>query len=410
MMPDTTFNPETGEFVREGTMLALPLSFPGQTFPPPAGETGTSAMAIDADRSVYIGTHGARAHLLVALVRQDTGVIFDIGLVPGASSVDGIAIRGEGLIVLGSDGKRSRLWRTGRRSSGFLVQEWELIRQPMEEVAALGFAVEPGAVPSADGGSMFAVARDSGEVLRIAADTGAVLGRWDAGGRERHGTALCLDREGSLWGSAGTGALWRLAAEDGTLERLPCTVPGAAGRGQHTLVSAWARDPVTGVLYGGTSPDGFLFSLDPVDLEVVPLGKPARQGPVACLAVGNDGRLFGMSGGPDDIAHLFVHDPARGSLEDLGVPISTLAARQYGYHFTRAVVGRDGEIYFGQDERVNQLWVYFPPVPARRGSPAEPAARAPAAQRPRHGLTSPTRILYVLVREGPCHPRPFLCL
>ncbi len=94
-----------------------------------------------------------------------------------------------------------------------------------------------------------------------------------------------------------------------------------------------------------------------------------------------------MAGGPDDIAHLFVHDPGRGSVADLGIPLSTLAARQYGYHFTRAVVGRDGEIYFGQDERVNHLWVYFPPVASRGGGgvrAVRPASAPPAGSSAPH--------------------------
>jgi hypothetical protein len=65
------------------------------------------------------------------------------------------------------------------------------------------------------------------------------------------------------------------------------------------------------------------------------------------------------------MGHLFVYDPAGGCVRDLGVPVSTLSVRQYGIHFASAVTGRHGEMYFGQSERVNHLWVYFPPVPTR---------------------------------------------
>ncbi len=78
----------------------------------------------------------------------------------------------------------------------------------------------------------------------------------------------------------------------------------------------------------------------------------------------------------DDIAHLFAYDPAAGSLTDLGIPVSALAARQYGYVFGCAATGPAGEIYLGQHERVNHLWVYFPPIPRR-----PPPSRLAATQR-----------------------------
>ena len=160
--------------------------------------------------------------------------------------------------------------------------------------------------------------------------------------------------------------------EPGAVERLPVTVPCAAGREQHTQVSAWALDPHTGMLFGGTRPDGFLFRLDPESRQVVGLGKPCRQDLVTCLTVGHDGRVFGMAGTADDIGHFFCHDPQTGAVTDLGIPVSTLTTRQYGYHYADAVTGVDGEMYFGQRERANYLWLYFPAVPRR--SALTPAA------------------------------------
>jgi len=122
---------------------------------------------------------------------------------------------------------------------------------------------------------------------------------------------------------------------------------------------------VTGRLYGGTTPDGFLFHLDPATGEATGLGKPTRLDRVHCLTLGNGGRLFGTCGLAEDVGHLFCYDPGRGALRDLGIPVSTLTARQYGYHFRCMLTGRDGEIYLGRHERVSHLWVYFPPAPGR---------------------------------------------
>ena len=114
-----------------------------------------------------------------------------------------------------------------------------------------------------------------------------------------------------------------------------------------------------------TTPDGFLFRLDPTTGEAVALGKPTRLDDVNALAVGHDGRVVGTCGLPEDIGHCVCDEPGPGALRDLGIPVSTLAARQYGYHFRCMLTGRDGEVYLGQHERVSHLWIYFLPVRPR---------------------------------------------
>ena len=96
------------------------------------------------------------------------------------------------------------------------------------------------------------------------------------------------------------------------------------------------------------------------------LGKPAQWDEIPCMVVGNDGRLFGIAGGEDDLAHLFCYDPVADRLADLAIPVSVIGQRQYGYRFACAMTGPGGEIYFGQHERVNHLWIYFPAVQPRR--------------------------------------------
>jgi len=42
-----------GELVSEGILLAVPLCLPGQSVPPPAGETAMTALAYDPIGTVY---------------------------------------------------------------------------------------------------------------------------------------------------------------------------------------------------------------------------------------------------------------------------------------------------------------------------------------------------------------------
>jgi hypothetical protein len=359
------------EFTREGLMVALPLCFPGQSVPPPAGETATKVMALNGSTdTLYMGTEGEKAHLLAGLIHQDTGVVHDLGVVPEATSVDALCVHGEDVRFIASGSQGSALYSAKRCLASFLIQEWGLRRWPMEKVAPVlaGQAVAH-ALVTQDGKSFVGITASSGELFRTDIKTGktSVVGQLDPRGRVSH--RLGTVRAGRIWGSCGNAWLWVLEPGQAGIERLPVTVPCAAGREQHTQVSAWALDPHTGMLYGGTRPDGYLFRLDPESRQVVGLGKPCRQDLITCLTVGHDGRVFGMAGTADDIGHFFCHDPQAGALNDLGIPVSTLTTRQYGYHYGCAVTGVDGEMYFGQHERVNYLWLYFPAVP-QRAAPA----------------------------------------
>jgi len=356
-----------GEFVTEGTMLAVPLHFPGQSVPPPAGETAIASMQLDLAGTVYCGTAGRKAHLLGALLKGDTGVVFDMGTAPGATSIDAIVVHDEHVCAVASGPDGSAVWRWPRFARSFLIQEWTLPRHPPEKVCDL-FAGQrvAAATVAKDGATVYGVTHPGGELFRFspAAPEPTVLCKVH---EEQRFGRIVLDTDGAVWGTRGSAVIWRCDTEGGRLEDV-AAVPAAAGRAQHTQASAWALDELTGRLYGGTSPDGFLFRLDPRTGETTPLGKPTRLEEVNSLAVGNDGRVFGTCGLAEDIGHLFCFDPDRGALRDLGIPVSTLAARQYGYHFRCMLTGRDGEIYLGQHERVSHLWVYFPPVPARSGS------------------------------------------
>ena len=49
-------------------------------------------------------------------------------------------------------------------------------------------------------------------------------------------------------------------------------------------------------------------------------------------------------------------------MSNLGVAVSVLERRRYGYVFGDAVTGRDGQIIFGEDDDLGHLWLYFPSI------------------------------------------------
>ena len=104
--------------------------------------------------------------------------------------------------------------------------------------------------------------------------------------------------------------------------------------------------------------DGNLFELGRAG-TARKLGRVDLQ-PVTCLSATHDGRIIGFCG--HGIANLFMCDPGKKTIRNLGVALSVINRRRYGYEFSSAVAGKDGEIYFGENDRGGHLWVYYPAI------------------------------------------------
>jgi hypothetical protein len=366
----------TGDFVTDGIMLALPLCFPGQSLPPSADETLIGAMAEDAAAmAIYLGTGGRAAHGMVAATHADTGVVQDLGVIPAADRVDAVGVGAKWVYFVASGPQGSALWSHRRlEPATFLIQEWGLTRGEFTKVCDLWADRRVAGAVFTPEGWLYGLTEGDGQFFKL--DLSAENPKVELVGSVQppppkpldpppppfFSSRLVLDRGGRVWGTNGSANLWHFDRPSGKLVTSGPRIPAAAGREAHTIVSAWAIDSVSGLIYGGTSPDGFFFKFDPERRQVTPLGKPTRLDEIHCLTVGHDGRVYGMAGGAEDIGHLFVYDPANGALADLGVPVSTLSVRQYGYHFRSALTAAGGEIYFGQHERASHLWLYFPPA------------------------------------------------
>jgi len=166
---------------------------------------------------------------------------------------------------------------------------------------------------------------------------------------------VALDAEGGFIGRDGPSALWRLGA-DGRLQRRAVPLPPGSWE---QVELRWARDPRTGLLYTADGA-GMLYSYTPADGWSGPLDK-APLAPVTCMAVTFDGRLFGFCA--DGIQRFFTLEA--GQVRDLGAAASVFERRRYGYEFAAAVVGRDGEIVFGENDALGHLWIYFPRIADR---------------------------------------------
>jgi hypothetical protein len=171
------------------------------------------------------------------------------------------------------------------------------------------------------------------------------------------GGRLALGSKGGIFGQDGSAHLWHYDAVTGKLERQAVALPeGAWGK----VPLTWAKDHHSGLLYTADA-DGRLFSLDEARGFSGPLARTLLA-PVGPMAVTHDGRVFGFCGA--EMAKMFCYNPRTREATNLGVAVSVLERRRYGYVFGDAVTGRDGQIIFGEDDDLGHLWLYFPRIQA----------------------------------------------
>jgi len=166
---------------------------------------------------------------------------------------------------------------------------------------------------------------------------------------------IALGSKDSVLGRDGSGHLWRYRPETGLLERR--AVPLPVGSWDEVPLH-WARDRQSGRLFTADG-EGALFAFDEDRGFSAALGRTLLA-PVGPMAVTFDGRVFGFCG--DEMAKMFCYEPGTGEVKNLGVAVSVLERRRYGYVFGDAVTGRDGQIIFGENDDLGHLWLYFPRI------------------------------------------------
>ena len=328
-------------FVGEGTAVALSLCVPGLSAPPPADECRLSAVTVASDGTVFLASGGRRSHLFGMSLASTSCAPVHLATLP-ASGVVGLAALAEGLLAVTRDDPAVVLVRSPFVPDHVLQEPfvppaqvdrwpWELDDPPLWVVGDLG-------------AQHALVGTDRGLVRLDAAGATEVVAEGDTGPvpAVAHGSVVV--------GASGRG-LWRWDGDG--LERDVVELPAAVERLSRQAVGD------TGPLHASLV-DGRVVRVDPslrtaVDVGVLPVTGP---GP---LVTTPDGRAFGTCG--DGIARLLTAD-ARGVV-DLGVLGSALARRRYGYAFSDAAVGPDGQVLLAEDDDLGHLWLYLPALPRR---------------------------------------------
>ena len=343
-----------GTFMKEGTMVAFPTCFPGASVPIAPDESRITALDATPEGTVYGGTSGRRAHIFVGMFHGVTGIVFDLKAVEGSTDCAAVCC-GRKRFAACVNGPRGggRVLTCDLQPLPFdLIQEWGFVRP---EFSDLGEAVagEPIVHAVADRGNDLVVGTTAQHLFTVDLKSSRiqVIERVAGDGR------IALASGGGIVGRDGSGHLWRFDPKSRALERRAYVLPDGAWD-KNPLV--WSRLNPKGLLYTADGA-GRLFSFDEDKGFSAPLGR-TMLAPVGPMASTFDGRLFGFCG--PELAKMFCCDPAAGTVSNLGVAVSVLERRRYGYVFGDAVAGRDGQLYFGENDNLGHLWIYFPKIKA----------------------------------------------
>jgi outer membrane protein assembly factor BamB len=341
-----------GTFTKEGMMAAFPTCFPGASISIPADESHITALDVAGDGMIYGGTSGRATHLFVGIFHGVTGVVFDRGAVQGADHCAAVCCGQSRFLACVNGPGGGRVVAGGFQGLPFdLIQEWGFGRSAFQELGKVNS--EPIVHGVADSAKKVLVGTTSGHLFTVDIEAGSIKIVGEAPGSGR----LALGSKGGIFGQDGSTHLWRYDVSLSKLERKAVALPEGAW---DKVPLTWAKDHHSGVLYTADA-DGTLFSLDEDRGFSAPLGRTLLA-PVGPMAVTHDGRVFGFCG--PEMAKMFCYNPGTRAVSNLGVAVSVLERRRYGYVFGDAVTGRDGQIIFGEDDDLGHLWLYFPRIQA----------------------------------------------
>ncbi|NOY81947.1 MAG: hypothetical protein GXP31_13200 [Kiritimatiellaeota bacterium] len=341
-----------GAFIREGAMVAVPLCFPGASTPIPPDESHVTALAVGPDDVVYGGTSGRAVHLFAGLFRGATGAVFDMGGIQDARQCVAVACAGERVIGCVNDDNQGWVVTHSLQPPPFdLLQEWGFSRSPFKILQP----PVPGerilhAVALPDGNSVLGLTPRTLFELDVAA--GEVRRAVCVPGRGR----LVVVGDGTVLGPDRGARLWRRDAS-GEIDREAVRLPGEAWR---KTPASWAYSRACACAWTADD-EGRIVAIPDGATEGAVVARAPLQ-PVGPMAATPDGRLFGTCG--RGIANFFRLDPGADEAHNLGAAVSVLERRRYGYEFAAAAVGSDGEIFWGEDDDLGHLWIYFPANPA----------------------------------------------
>jgi hypothetical protein len=279
-------------------------------------------------------------------VKEDDGYVIDIGPVEGMNQAEGMYFWSETIFGVFNSDQGSEILRfkrlirpySGIQEWGFRKPEFEILWSADDDkVLSSVFLKEAGQLLFLTGKKLVKLEFDQeGNVETSQTETTNLLRLFNNKSEE----VFAMDADGKIY---------QLDTTDLTLSNLNLSVPDFDG------VSAVL--PVGGkdVILGDGQGRAFRFNSDNKSLNFV------FQTPVSLIK--------SFAGLLDKIVYIFYGDGIgrygrfnleTGEFADLGCVVSVLETKRYAYTFACSVSGKDGEIYWGENDRNGHLWVYYP--------------------------------------------------
>jgi len=181
----------------------------------------------------------------------------------------------------------------------------------------------------------------------------------------RRGHSLARDSLGFVYGAASRGQIFRFNPVSEKIRLLNLFIPGTVSRQEWNTVDAMISDPKTGMIWGGTELDGFLFKFDPYRKKITNYGQVFGRPRIRALTIGADGSLFGFAGDKEVINRFFRFDTKKHSFHLFG-GVEALVVRDAESKFRFRSVGvcithpSTGTILFGESQRMGKVGLYSP--------------------------------------------------
>ncbi len=374
----------------------------------PVNSSAITSLITGRDGIIYGCTSGEEAYLF--LFNPKTNKVKHLGKIPGHSGVHhALAEDKDGNIYIGS-GKNMfedfSLSKWGEEGDRFDVTLWKDIKMhfsdypgghlfrynPAESNAKVKLAntnteLEDLGMPLANnsiyaltinpaGDEIYGLTYPDGHffIFNIATNKITELGEIDPykvyHGPERRwrtlSRALICDDSGRVFFSGTKGMLNYYDPEEGDIVSTNIEIPGdyyyLHSSKDYTTVEYFAKDK-NGLIYGGTT-DGYLFSFDAENMELINLGKVRESRRLRCLTVGKNGNVFIMAGeqSASRPCQFYMYNPQTHGFENLGMLAVDRSPYYYwrGQQFDSMTTGLDGTIYLGESERKSHLFLFFP--------------------------------------------------
>jgi len=228
-------------------------------------------------------------------------------------------------------------------------------------------------------------------------DFGDILTERVFGGPERHWRSVpralyCSPKSGRVYTSGDNGLIVCYDPEKDVITPTQMRLPGDYFEGlnyyAYPVVENFDSDK-EGNVYVGTS-DGYLIKLDIENEETITLGKPRIMRRLRAMKVGDDNKIYMISGEFERTCKLHTYDLSgeKGFTElgHLSVERSPYYARR-PYEFDAIAIGQDGSVFCGESDRGGKLFIYTPGPGVFKGSlnPQNPPFERMRSMKPVYG-------------------------